>query len=201
MIRMMMALAALVAAAPIGCSPAEDRQPAPAAMGEMPMMGGGASSDERPMMGRGGPMSPGMSGDMMGDMRTIRRLLARHEEIERRVENIPGGVRTWTTSEDPDVAALIRTHVREMKARYERGLPIRMMDPVFRELFETREKASLTYQDVPGGVLVTHTSGDPDVVRLIRQHAHGFVSEAVEQGTSRAMQPTPLPEGYRPGGS
>lgn len=183
-----------LAVALAACSPAEDREPASEAMSEMPMMQGRS----------GGRMSGGMmdgemmSGDLMGDMRTIQALLARHEAVKRRVEDLPKGVRTWTTSEDPEVTALIRTHVREMRARYERGQPIRMMDPLFRELFENRADARLTYEDIPGGVLVTHTSDAPDVVRLIRQHARGFVSEAVDQGMARAMRPTPLPEGYRP---
>ena len=140
----------------------------------------------------------GMMGEgMMRDMRPIHGLLSNHERIERRVEDIPGGVRTVTTSSDPKVAQLIRTHVRQMKERYGRGQPIRMMDPVFRELFRNRHKASLEFRDIPGGIRVTHTSNDPQVVLLIRQHARHFVSEAAKEGMSRAMRPTPLPQGYR----
>ena len=138
-----------------------------------------------------------MRGGMMQDMRPIHGLLTSHDKIERRVEDIPDGVRTITTSYDPRVAELIRTHVRQMKARYGRGQPIRNMDPVFRELFRNRDKASLKYEDIPGGMRVTHTSKDPQVVLLIRQHARRFVSEAANEGMSRAMRPTPLPEGYR----
>lgn len=145
------------------------------------------------MMSGEGMMGPGM----MRDMRSIHGLLTSHQRIERRVEDIPDGVRTITTSDDPQVAELIRTHVRQMKARYARGQPVRMMDPVFRELFRNRHKASLEYQDVPGGIRVTHTSNDPQVVLLIRQHARRFVSEAAKEGMSRAMRPTLLPEGYR----
>ncbi|CAN5857204.1 hypothetical protein BH23GEM7_BH23GEM7_25020 [soil metagenome] len=144
------------------------------------------------MMSHEGMMGP----QMMQQMRVIRRLLVNHEKIERQVEDIPGGVRTITRSDDPEVAELIRTHVRQMKERFEQDMPIRMMDPVFRELFEHRERAHLEYEEIPGGVRVTHTSEDPQVVLLIRQHAHRFVSEAAEQGMRRAMQPTPLPEGY-----
>ena len=182
-------LAGILIAALAACSPEDTRQDSQGMMGEMPMMRdmpGGMMSDE-------GMMGPGM----MQDMRSIHGLLTNHEQIERRVEDIPSGVRTTTTSDDPKIAELIRTHVRQMKARYERDQPIRMMDPVFRELFRNRDKASLEYQDIPGGIRVTHTSGDPQVVLLIRHHARRFVSEAAEQGMSRAMRPTPLPEGYR----
>lgn len=146
------------------------------------------------MMSDEGMMGPGM----MRDMRSIHGLLTSHQMIERRVEDIPGGVRTITTSSDPEVAELIRAHVRQMKARYARGQPIRPMDPVFRELFRNRHKANLEHEDIPGGIRVTHTSNDPQVVLLIRQHARRFVSEAAQEGMSRAMRPTPLPQGYRP---
>lgn len=156
--------------------------------------GGGMGMMENGAMG----MRPGGGmGAMGGDMRTIRGLLTRHEAIERRVEDIPGGVRTWTTSEDPEVAMLIRRHVREMRTRFERGQPIRAMDPVFRELFRNRDRATMEIADIPGGARVEHRSDDPEIAGLIRQHARRFVSEAAQQGMRRAMRPTPLPEGYR----
>ncbi len=149
------------------------------------------------MDGRSGGMMEAMDGRAMGDMRTIRALLAGHEAVERRVERVPGGVRTVTVSDDPEIASLIRRHVREMRARYERARPIRTMDPVFRELFRHRDDARMEIEDVPGGVRVVHTSDRPEVAALIRQHAERFVSEAAEQGMRRAMRPTPLPPGYR----
>src|SRR3546814_11447753 len=92
-----------------------------------------------------------MSGSMMEDMRSIRSLLANHEKVERRVEDIPNGVRTVTTSDDPEVAALIRRHVRQLAARYDRVRPIRMMDPVLRELCRTRQRAPLESKDTQIG--------------------------------------------------
>lgn len=186
-------LGAGLAVALLACSPepASDRGMGGMIGSDTPMMrdmAEGMMSQDR-MMGRG----------TMADMRSIRGLLTNHQKVKRRVEDIPGGVRTVTTSDDPKIAELIRTHVRQMKARYQRDQAIRGMDPVFRELFENRDKAKLTYEDIPGGIQVTHTSGDPQVVLLIRQHARHFVSEAAEQGMSRAMRPTPLPEGYKPG--
>lgn len=186
-----MGLALMISACTSGGEPDSTRTAAMAGpmQADMPMMGnigGGMMSGE-------GMMGPGM----MRDMRSIHGLLTSHEKIDRRVEDIPNGVRTVTTSDDPATAELIRAHVRQMKARYGRGQPIRIMDPVFRELFKNRNKASLEYEDVPGGIRVTHTSDDPRVVLLIRQHARRFVSEAAAEGMSRAMRPTPLPEGYR----
>lgn len=155
------------------------------------MMGG-----RMPAMGMGGGM---MHGGMLGgmeDMQSIRGLLASHKSIERKVEDVPNGVRTVTTSSDPRVAELIRTHVRQMRDRYQSGQPVRAMDPLFRELFERRQEARLQITDIPGGVEVLHTSPNAEVVLLIRQHARHFVNSAVERGMAGAMGPTPLPEGY-----
>lgn len=188
-------LCAALALALAACSPSGE------AGSTRPMAMGGMMQGDMPMMrnmSEGMMSHMGMTGPgMMQDMGSIHGLLMSHGKIERRVEDIPNGVRTLTTSGDPQIAELIRTHVRQMKARYDRDQPIRMMDPVFRELFKHRDRASLAYDDIPGGIRVTHTSEDPNVVLLIRQHARRFVSEAAEKGMSRAMRPTPLPQGYR----
>jgi hypothetical protein len=123
-------------------------------------------------------------------------LLGAHERVTRTVEDLPGGVRTTTTSDDPHVAALIRLHVRQMDARLSAGMPVRRWDPLFAELVARYRSIDMVYQDVPGGITVTQTSEDPQVVLLIRQHAHRAVSEFVARGFDRAGEPTPLPEGY-----
>ena len=160
---------------------------------------GGMMNDNRMMSGMPNWMMGGgmMDENMMRDMGPIHGLFMQHEKIHRAVEEIPGGVRTMTTSEDPQVTDLIRTHVREMKERIEMGQPIRQMDPLFREIFRHHEKIRLEIEDVPGGVRATETSDDPQVTLLIRQHAKRAVSEFVQGGMNRAMQGTPLPEGYK----
>jgi hypothetical protein len=159
-----------------------------------------AACGRRGGMGDGMPewmMSGGMDARMMRDMPVIHDLLLSHQQIERRVEGIPGGIRAITWSDDEDVAGLIRTHVRQMQARIEDGDPIRHMDPLFREIFDHHEAIELHVENIPGGVRVTETSRDPQVVLLIRQHARRAVSEFVRGGMERAMRATPLPPGYR----
>lgn len=162
--------------------------------GGMPMGDGMGRSSEMPdwMMGDGG-----MDRTMMRDMRVIRSLLDGHQEILREVRDVPGGIRSETTSRDEEIAGLIRTHVRQMRDRVEDGAAIRHMDPLFREIFEHHEKIELTVEDIDGGVRVVETSEDAQVTLLIRQHARRAVSEFVASGMDRAMRPTPLPEGYR----
>jgi hypothetical protein len=156
------------------------------------MMDGGMMSDEMHKAMMSGDMGP----DMMEDMKAIRELLMNHEQIDRRVENLDNGVKTWTTSDDPEIAAAIQKHVRQMEDRMKEGNPIRRMDPVFREIFKHADKINMEIEDVKNGLVVTETSDDPQVVKLIQQHANRAVSEFVDQGMQRAMQPTPLPEGY-----
>ena len=161
------------------------------------MMGQDGMSMMQDGMMREGMMSGGMGPEMMEDMQPIRQMLMNHEQIERRVENLPNGVKTWTTSKDPEIAAAIQKHVRQMHERLKERKPIRQMDPLFRELFKHADKIDMQIEDIENGVLVVETSADPQVVKLIQQHAHRAVSEFAEQGMQRAMQPTPLPEGYQ----
>lgn len=162
-------------------------------MGEGDMMQDGMMSEEM----RKAMMSRGMGPEMMDDMMVIRELLMQHEKIDRRVENLENGVKTWTTSDDPDIAAAIQKHVRQMKERIHERKPIRQMDPVFREIFDNAGKIEMEFEDIEKGIMVIETSQDPQVVKLIQQHANRAVSEFVEHGMQRAMQPTPLPEGYK----
>ena len=157
------------------------------------MMEDGMMSEEM----RKAMMSEGMGPEMMEAMRPIRQMLMNHEQIDRRVEDLPNGVKSWTTSEDPEIAKAIQTHVRQMHDRIKEKKPIRQMDPLFKEIFEHADQIEMEIEDLENGVIVIETSADPQVVKLIRQHAHRAVSEFVEHGMQRAMKPTPLPEDYQ----
>lgn len=164
------------------------------------MMDGDSSMTQHYMMSeemREAMMSGEIRPDMMADMQAIHLLLMNHKQIERRVENLQSGVKTWTTSDNPEIAAAIQKHVREMHERMKEKRPIRQMDPVFRELFDHAGEIEFQIEDIDNGVVVKETSRNPEVVKLIQQHANMAVSEFVENGMRRAMQPTPLPEGYK----
>ena len=60
-----------------------------------------------------------MAGRMMGsatsaEMSTYMDLFNRHTELRRTVEEIPGGVRTTTESDAPDLVAQVQAHVSSM---------------------------------------------------------------------------------------
>ena len=132
------ALLPFAAVALIACSMPERHGSDREQQSSSPAMAPGA-----PMMGMNRMMSGGMMGGNMAEMRSIRGLLTSHESIDRTVQDLPNGVRTVTVSDHPQVTELIRTHVRQMRDRYERDQPIRGMDPLFRELFERRHEARL----------------------------------------------------------
>ena len=96
------------------------------------------------------------------------------------MEEIPGGVRTTTTTTKPELVETLRAHVRQMSRHVKQGQPVRMWDPVFRDIFAHYDEITLVAKDIEGGIEVTETSENPEVVPLIRAHAKkvdGFVAE------------------------
>lgn len=140
---------------------------------------------------------PGGSDERRAEHRAVaHRLLEQHKSIRRTVKQIPGGVETVTTSDEPEVADLIRSHVNQMKRRMDNGELIHAFDPLFEEIFKRHEDITFSIELIDRGVRVRETSDDPQVVKLIRQHATRAVSEFVKRGPPRASAPTPLPKGY-----
>ncbi|MCP4202748.1 MAG: hypothetical protein GY769_12535 [bacterium] len=137
----------------------------------------------------------GMRGGHRALMESTWTLIDGHEAIERKVEDVPGGVRTITTSTDENLVPVIRRHVREMADLIENGGRIRAWDPLFAEIFDHAEAIEIAIEDIDGGVLVTETSEDEEVAKLIRAHAFK-VLEFVARGDEAYRESTPLPEDY-----
>jgi uncharacterized coiled-coil DUF342 family protein len=105
--------------------------------------------------------------------------LNNHEKISREVTELSDGVETLTESEDPEIAAKIKEHVRWMQHRVEQAKPIRRRDPLFNEIFKHADKIEMKREETKNGVRVVETSKDPYVAKLIKAHAKavsGFVS-------------------------
>lgn len=158
-------------------------------------MGGGkgccgmqGASDAGP--GRGAERGPGSPrrGMSAGDHGPIHELLSNHNAIRRKVEEIPGGVRTTTTTDRPELVETLRTHVRQMAERVKEGRVLRMWDPVFRGIFAHHDEITMEIKKVDGGVEVVETSANPEVVRLIRAHARK-VDDFVSRGHEAARPP------------
>lgn len=130
------------------------------------------------------------------DQDVFHTLLRHHDQLQREVTNLPNGIRSLTTSANPDMVKLLHDHVPAMHHRLEENFPLRYWDPAFTEIFAYREKVRMEVTLVPNGVLVEETSEDPNVVKLIQ--AHGLVvSLFVQKGFEQAQQESPLPADYR----
>lgn len=126
------------------------------------------------------------------DQEVFQFLLANHEKIARQVTELPTGVETLTESEDPEIADKIKEHVYWMEQRIEKADPIRMRDPLFRELFQHTDKIKVRHEETEKGVRVIETSDDPYVAKLIKAHAK-TVSAFVARGFAEAMKNHPVP--------
>ena len=114
-------------------------------------------------------------GGMMGvgpvDMSMYMQMFSRHTEINHVVEEIPGGVRTTTESNSPDLAAQLQAHVSGMYSHLGEGAEVVCMSQSLPTLFRNasgyRRQLTLT----PTGVIAEETTDDPAITQAIRDHA------------------------------
>ncbi len=123
--------------------------------------------------GRGRGMGHGHAGDsaFQKDHTDFFFLIEHRDSIRRTVKNLPNGIETLTESDVDEVAGIIQEHVEAMYDRIENANPIRMRDPLFRELFANTDKIEMNVEHTDHGVLVTETSEDSYVVKLLQEHA------------------------------
>ncbi len=129
------------------------------------------TTENRPGMGRG--MGRGRMGDPQHakDHQDFFYLIEHRDDTRRTVKNISNGVETLTVSDVKDVATMIKTHVEAMYDRMEHANPIRMRDPIFREVFANAKKIKLKIEHTDHGVRVKETSDDAYAVKLVQEHA------------------------------
>lgn len=159
------------------------------------------------MMGRG--MGPGMGRDSatMAVMQTVHPLMMEHAKLRRTVTPLPNGIRTVTESDDSTLAAIIRSHVAVTGAFMAESRDLRhpMATPTLRALLQRGAQVVRRTEATAHGVVVEETSDDPEVVRLLHQHA-ADVSGLVERGPAamheammqrRGGPPASPPPGHR----
>ena len=131
----------------------------------------------------GAMMGSGMMGSATSaDMGLYMDLFNRHTEIRRAVEEVPGGIRTTTESDAPDLVVQLQSHVSSMYSHLNQRAEVTCMSDSLPTLFRNatgyRRQIALTAK----GVTVTETSGDPALTRAIRAHAQevsGFVRDGM----------------------
>src|SRR5271155_3508559 len=77
----------------------------------------------------------GMMGASPADMSLYMEMFNRHSEITRTVEEIPGGIRTTTQSNSPDLVAQLQAHVSSMYSHVDRGAEVMCMSASLPTLF------------------------------------------------------------------
>ena len=109
---------------------------------------------------------PGFGGATSMDMSMYMEMFSRHNEIRRSVEEIPGGVRTTTESDSPDLAALLHQHVPSMYSHLHQGGEImcvsQSLPTLFRRASDYHRQITLT----PMGVVAVETADDPPSRKL-----------------------------------
>ncbi|MFP4696687.1 hypothetical protein [Thiohalospira sp.] len=147
--------------------------------------------------GQGGGRGPGGDPERRQrhrhDQSVFHELLDRHDAIHRELETIPGGIRTETTSDDPEVVALLHDHVPAMHQRLQEGFALRRWDPLYVALFEHRDRITMAIELTDNGVRVEETSDAPEVTALIRAHGQA-VNAFAARGHDAASQPSPMPD-------
>src|SRR6202022_883857 len=98
-----------------------------------------------------GPAGQGLGGPGGMDSSKYMNLFMRHTELRRNVEDIPGGVRTTTESDSPDLVAELQAHVSSMYSHVDNGAEVMCMSQSLPTLFRRSSDyhRQLTFTESP----------------------------------------------------
>ena len=94
------------------------------------------------------------------DMTLYMEMFRRHSELTRRVEEIPGGVRTTTDRIHPDLVAQLQAHVSAMYSNVDQGAKVMCMSGTLPTLFRRAVDYQRQLTFTAKGVVAVETSGD-----------------------------------------
>ncbi len=106
----------------------------------------------------------------------------RHGELRRRVEEIPGGVRTTTETDAPELVSHLQAHVSAMYANLDQDAEVMCMSATLPTLFRRATDYQRRITFTTRGVVAVETSTGPDLTQVLRAHAAevtGFVNEGM----------------------
>jgi hypothetical protein len=127
---------------------------------------------------------PPTRGPLPDDQREIiHHLAAAHDAIARTVTLTPVGYEATTTSQDPEMAAMLKAHVSYMKARMEAGLMIRRWAPAFVEMVEHQNDIRVEVTELDNGIFV-RVEGDTPAAILVAQNHAKIVSGFARDGAT-----------------
>ena len=137
----------------------------------------GTGHDEVNMPGlRGENATPDESAEMAMLFRNFRTL-------SRKVTNLPDGIRTVTTSSDPDVMEALVSHVVGMIGRVGAADDPRIFiqSPTLDIFFERGAEIDTEIDVTDEGIVVVQTASDPELIEALQVHA-AEVSDMVDRG-------------------
>lgn len=133
-------------------------------------------------MPKGHAKGPGMGGVSNADMSRYMNMFMRHGELRRSVEDIPGGIRTTTESDAPDLIAELQAHVSSMYSHLDQAAEVTCMSSSLPTLFRRAPDYHRQITFTANGVVAEETSNDPQLTDAIRAHARevtGFVADGM----------------------
>ena len=140
---------------------------------------------------RSGMMGIAHDSATMAQLRVIHTLFVNHDRIKRTVTNLADGIRAVTESDDPEIAALLETHVVDMVKRVgagdDPGLPIE--SDALHSIFRDKDKIRTSVETTANGVIVVQTSDDPETVAELQEHAAQVTDFARRRNGARSIPP------------
>jgi hypothetical protein len=105
------------------------------------------------------------------------------QSIDRTAENLPNGIRTVTSSSDPEVFAKLVSHVTGMIQRVEEGRDpkIFIQSPTLDIFFVKGDAIETDIELTETDIIVTQTSDDPEMVEALQTHA-AEVTDMADRG-------------------
>ena len=103
--------------------------------------------------------------------KNIHTLFDNHDAIQRKVELTEKGYTATTTSTNPEIAAVLKAHVKQMGDRLESGLMVRRWDPAFEEYVAYYKQLDHQFTALENGLKITVTGKTPAAVKVARNHA------------------------------
>jgi hypothetical protein len=111
----------------------------------------------------------------------IHALFDRHDAVKRTVNLTDTGYTALTESDNAEVAAVLKSHVRQMTERLESGLRVRAWDPAFAEYARHYRDLEHRYEETARGIRAVVTGKTPAAIKAAQAHA-AVVSAFVASG-------------------
>lgn len=112
---------------------------------------------------------------------TIHGLFDSHQAFTREVTETAEGYVSKTTSDNPDAAKLLQTHVKQMEGRLKDGLMVRGWDPAYAEFVRYYDDIDIQITNIDNGISIVAIGKTPEAKAVARNHA-GIISQFINHG-------------------